>query len=162
MTGVIPARAGDRVSGVGPGPCSDVDTTVTARSPAPALDSSLTPAEKFASRQLPDPPGPVRSEAERYVRMLRPFPVRRLAEVLYPVQGEAAALGAILQNLQIDWPQSVGSWTEALYYLLDCLDGLAERAIEARPAIERMLDQADVDAERAAVALRALTGLAPC
>jgi hypothetical protein len=54
------------------------------------------------------------------------------------------------------------TWTEALFYLLDCLDGLAERAIEVRPMIERMIDQADADAERAAVALRALTGLAPC
>jgi hypothetical protein len=160
MSGVNPARSGDRVSGVGSDPCHDGGGP--AGSAAPVLAAlPLSAAEKFAyGRQLP--PEPI--DAERYVRMLRPFPVRRLSEVLYHVQAEGDAVRAILNNVQIEWPQSVDAWTEALFYLLDCLDGLAERAIEVRPMIERMIDQADADAERAAVALRALRAIppAPC
>jgi hypothetical protein len=118
-------------------------------------------AEKFAARQVPPDREPV-GELQRYGRMLRPFPTRRLVDALYHVEAEGAALTRVLQNLLIEPPQTAEPWSEALYYVLDCLDGICERAIEARPQIERMIDTADVDAERAAVALRALTGLAPC
>jgi hypothetical protein len=99
---------------------------------------------------------------QRYGRMLRPFPTRRLVDALYHVDAEAITLDRIVKNLLIDPPQTAEPWCEALYYLLDCLDGICERAIEARAQIERMIDTADVDAERAAAAMRAIVSvLAP-
>jgi hypothetical protein len=140
-------RIGDRVSGVGVSPCS--------QTPA------LTPAQKFAfGRQLPSSWEPS-SEWLRYGRMLRPFPTRRLVDALYHVESDAASLSAIVQNLLIEPPQTAAPWCEALYYALDCLDSLAERVQEARPALERMIDTADADAARAATAMRALTEMLP-
>lgn len=102
------------------------------------------------------------SEVQRYGRMLRPFPTRRLTEVLYYVEAESAALTCVLRNLLIEPPQTAEPWCDALYQILDTLDRICERTMEARPQIERMVDTADADAERAAAAMRAiLTALAP-
>jgi hypothetical protein len=149
MIGMSEAASGGRVSGAGADPCPD-----------PGREK-LRPAEKFAARQVPPDREPV-GELQRYGRMLRPFPTRRLADALYHVEAEGAALTRVLQNLLVEPPQTAEPWSEALYYVLDCLDGICERAMEARPQIERMIDTADVDAERAAAAMRAIVSvLAP-
>ena len=146
MMGSLAAGNGDRVSGDALSPCAN-----------------LTPAEKFAARQIRSEPV---GEVQRYGRMLRPFPTRRLTEVLYHVEADSDSLIRIVRNLLVDPPQTADTWCEALYHLLDVLDSICERAIEARPHIERMIDTADADAERAAIAMRAIVsvieGPAPC
>lgn len=138
MNGVPAAGSGDTLSGLDVSPCSN-----------------LTAAQNFAARQIPEPV----AELNRYGRMLRPFPTRRLTEVLYYLEAEADAITRVLRNLLIEPPQTAEPWCEALYYLLDCLDGICDRAMAARPEIERMLDTADADAARAEVAIRALLAL---
>jgi hypothetical protein len=135
------------VSGVGRRPCADSDLILTA-------------AQNYAGRQLPTV-----EDLRRYAPMLRPFPTRRLGDALYYVQAYAAALNQALLGVLLDPPRDADRWTEALYHLLDTLDGIAERAVEAKPSIEAMIERADADAARAAVALRALTHSdqpAPC
>ncbi len=123
-----------------------------------SVTSALTPAERLASRQLPRPGEPA-SELARYGRMLRPFPTRQLSDALYHVEAHANGMTQVLRNLLIDPPQTAEPWLEALYALLDGLDGLILAASEARAPLERMIDTADADAERAAVAMRAITSM---
>jgi hypothetical protein len=99
------------------------------------------------------------ADVQRYGRMLRPFPTKRLSEVLYYVEADAWSLVQILRDLLIEPPQTAEPWCDALYASLDKLDSICERAIEARAQIERMLDTADADAERAAIAMRAIVSV---
>jgi hypothetical protein len=97
----------------------------------------------------------------RYGRMLRPFPTRRLAEAIYWVEADAASVSHIVRNVLIEPPQTAAPWCEALYHLQDVLDSIAERAMECKAEVERMVETADADAVRGAVALRALLEMIP-
>jgi hypothetical protein len=109
-------------------------------------------------RQRPDAREP-RSEEARYLKMLRPFPVRRLSDALFQLQAESAALDTIVLNLMLDPPQTAGPWVEALEYVVTSLHQIAAYADEVRPVVEGMIDTADAEAERAAVAVRALSSM---
>jgi hypothetical protein len=132
-----PTRFGDRVSGVGNGPCpcSGAADTGPGRSSASA---------------------PPSSDVARYTRMLRPFPIKSLAELLYQVQSSAASINQTLIELQIEPPREADTWAAALWHLDTLLWGLADYAETARAGLPEMVDRADVEAERAASALRAI------
>jgi hypothetical protein len=149
-------RIGDRVSGDGASPCPYV---AVPHAVASSRGPSLSPAEMYAyGRQLPDAREP-RSEHARYLKMLRPFPIRRLSDTLFQLQSESAALDKIVVNLMLDPPDSAAPWVEALEYIVNSLHTIAACADEVRPVIESMIDTADTDAERAAVAARALSSM---
>lgn len=140
----------DRVSGAALSPCPD-HSLAADRAEAGRL---------FPFRQLP-PTWEPSADFMRYGRMLRPFPTRKLAEAVYFVETDAGVVSAIVRNLLIEPPQTAAPWCEALYHLLDVLDSIAERAVECRAVVERMIDTSDADAMRAAVALRALIEMVP-
>ena len=144
-----PASA-DRVSGAVPSPCPD-SCLAADRAEAGRL---------FAFRQLP-PAWEPSADFMRYGRMLRPFPTRKLAEAIYWVEADTATVSHIVRNLLIEPPQTAAPWCEALYHLLDVLDSVADRALARRAQVEQMIDTADADATRAAVALRALLEMSP-
>lgn len=130
-------RIGDRVSGVGHGPCSHSET------PDTGPERSHTPALPL-------------SDVARYSRMLRPFPIKSLTELLYHVQTAATQINQTLIELQIDPPREADTWAAALWQLDTTLWELIDYADRARAGLPEMVDRADVEGERAASALRAI------
>jgi hypothetical protein len=130
-------RIGDRVSGVGIGPC-------------PRSETADTGPERPRASALP------LSDVARYSRMLRPFPIKSLTELLYHVQTSAAQINQTLIALQIDPPREADTWAAALWQLDTTLWELIDYADRARVGLPEMVDRADVEGERAASALRVI------
>jgi hypothetical protein len=150
-------RSGDKVSGEVASPCPRPGATVGAGAgvrPPAAPAPTLTPAEKFVARQLPD-----RDDVFRYAKLVRPFPIRKLSDTLYFVGADAGVLAAMLTNAQIEPPQLADDWAELLWHMIDVLTSLGERAAAAIPVLEEMIDRADVEGERGQAAIRAVLGL---
>lgn len=91
-----------------------------------------------------------------YVRMIRPFPTRRLSEVLHQFSGTAAIIDRLVMNAQIEPPRSADLWVETLAHILDELDLMHDVIEEAMPRIVQMVDEADYQYERSLSAVRAL------
>lgn len=118
---------------------------------------TLRPAESFAaSRQLDAPRSEPTSETMAYVRMIRPFPTRRLNEAMHQVLGTAALIDKLVTNAQIEPPRTAELWTETLFYILDELDLMHDLIEEAVPRLIQMIDEADFQYERSLSAVRAL------
>jgi hypothetical protein len=157
--------SGATVSGAVLRPCPDVtpeqrggglEAGATAQR-ARATASVIPAAESFAvSRQLDAPRSEPSSETMAYVRMIRPFPTRRLAEVLHQVLGTAALIDKLVVNAQIEPPRSPDVWTETLSHILTELDLMHDIIEEAVPQITVMVDEADHVYERSLSAVRAL------
>lgn len=91
-----------------------------------------------------------------YVRMIRPFPTRRLAEVLHQVLGTAALIDKLATNAQIEPPRTADLWVETLFHIGDELELLKQMIDEVFPRLTQMLDEADFQYERSISAVRAL------
>jgi hypothetical protein len=118
---------------------------------------SLRPAESFAaSRQLDAPRSEPPSEVMAYVRMVRPFPTRRLGEVLHQVLGTAALIDKLVVNAQIEPPRTADLWTETLFHIGDELALLKDMIDEVFGPLTQMIDEADFHYERSLSAVRAL------
>lgn len=92
-------------------------------------------------------------QATRLSRLVRPFPVKRLADALYHVEADAADIHNRLQRMQVDPPRLSDDWTGELYALAAVLRSLQARVEDALPALALMVDQADGDEQRALDAL---------
>lgn len=126
------------------------------------MPPTLRPAESFAaSRQLDAPRSEPSSETLAYVRMIKPFPTRRLGEVLHQVLGTAALIDKLVVNAQIEPPRSADLWTETLFHIGDELELLQTLIDEAFPRLIQMIDEADHQYERSLSAVRALLAGAP-
>jgi hypothetical protein len=92
----------------------------------------------------------------QHSRLLRPFPLKRLADTLYHVQAEAQAINHALIRLQTDPPRLPEDWADELERLNVSLASLEARCADARPALGVMVDQADGDFRRAMSGLVAM------
>jgi hypothetical protein len=92
----------------------------------------------------------------QHSRLIRPFPLKRLAEVLYHAQAEAQSINHTLLRLQSDPPRLVDDWVDELERLNVSLASLEARCADARPALGVMVDQADGDFRRAVNGLVAM------
>jgi len=96
----------------------------------------------------------------QFARLIQPFPLRRLSNILYPVQADAAALGLRLDRLLIDPPATPEDWRFELQTIATHLWSIADNARSAGPPLEGLMDRADADFEVALRAVRAmLSGL---
>jgi hypothetical protein len=91
-----------------------------------------------------------------YVRMIRPFPTRRLNEVLHQVLGTAALVDKLATNAQIEPPRTADVWVETLCHIGDELDLMHDLIEEVLPRLTVMIDEADFLYERSLSAVRAL------
>lgn len=89
-------------------------------------------------------------------RLLRPFPLKRLADTLYHVQSEAQDINHTLLRLQADPPRLADDWVDELERLNVSLASLEARCADARPTLGVMVDQADGDFRRAVSGLVAM------
>lgn len=106
------------------------------------------------SEGAPRPEAP--ADVLRYARMLRPFPIKALADLLYHVDAAAVSLAQHLNRLLIDPPREADLWVQALDQIDEQLWSLAEYADAARARLPGFVDRADAEGERAASALRAI------
>jgi hypothetical protein len=77
---------------------------------------------------------PVSAEVS-YARLLRPFPARRLRDVLWQVQANAAAVSTHVERLMIEPPASAEDCRFELDHLRGLLFTLAAACGEADPAL---------------------------
>ena len=91
----------------------------------------------------------------RFARLLRPFPVKRLADTLYHVQAESNGIDSRLIKLLTDTPVRPETWKFELDQIAGDLWSLAQRCQEAQAAVEAMIDEADHQFETAVDALTA-------
>jgi pyruvate/2-oxoacid:ferredoxin oxidoreductase alpha subunit len=91
-----------------------------------------------------------------YVRMIRPFPTRRLGEVLHQVSGTMALIERLVSNAQVEPPRTADLWTDTLLHVIDELDLMHDLIEEAMPRLTQMIDEADRHYERSLSAVRAL------
>jgi hypothetical protein len=96
-----------------------------------------------------------------YVRMVKPFPTRRLGEVLHQVLGTAALIDKLCMNAQIEPPRTADLWVETLWHIGDELDLLKTMIDETFPRLTQMIDEADFQYERSISAVRALLAGVP-
>jgi hypothetical protein len=109
------------------------------------VESPCPPASE-GSRRLP--------EAAMYLGMLRPFPVRRLHDLLYHVVADVAHIERVLGGLLLEPPSRIEQWTWALDQIDTALWSLEQRAQAVRPEVDAMHDTADAEAARAQLAMR--------
>lgn len=102
---------------------------------------------------MPSSPEPWLVTATRLSRMVRPFPLRRLADALYFVEADSASIRERLQAMLIDPPRLADDWCAELYALAASLKSLSTRCGEALPVLAELVDQADSDEQRALDAL---------
>lgn len=96
---------------------------------------------------------PATSQAVAYSRLLKPFPVKRLADVLYRVDQDGAALHSELFKVLADPPGVPEAFCQVLQRLQGLLMELEDEAREARAVLEEMY----LDADRAfEVSVRAM------
>jgi hypothetical protein len=81
-------------------------------------------------------------------RLIKPFPVKRLADALYHVQAEAHSIDQRLLRLQLDPPRLPEHWYGELEALTASLGSLEALCGDAVPVLGRMADQADGDWQR--------------
>lgn len=93
------------------------------------------------------------SAAVRYARTIRPFPVKRLADVTYYVMADGNAIWHRVTNLMIDQPGTPEVWYQQLQLLLGELLSLRDRIDELMPQLTAMQDSADRDYEVAVSAM---------
>ena len=96
-----------------------------------------------------------------YVRMIKPFPTRRLNEVMHQVLGTAGLIDKLVTNAQIEPPRTADLWLETLFHIGDELDLLKDLIDEVFPRLTQMIDEADFQYERSLSAVRALLAGAP-
>lgn len=98
-------------------------------------------------------PEPWTTVAVRHSRLLRPFPIRKLADELYFVVEESTQISQQLDQLYRDPPSTPGPWVEALDHLGLLLGSLEARCRDAVAALEVLGDRADGDHRRAVDAM---------
>lgn len=91
--------------------------------------------------------------AARHARLIRPFPTKRLHEVLYHVSQESAAIDKAVTRLLIDHPADAEAWRFEVYALMASLASLRARCGDAMPVLEQMAGNADADHRRAVDAM---------
>lgn len=109
------------------------------------VESPCPPAD-LGTRRLP--------EAALYLGMLRPFPVKRLHDLLYHVVADVAAIERVLGALLLEPPSRIEQWTWALDQIETALWSIEQRACDVRPEVDAMHDTADAEAARAQLAMR--------
>jgi hypothetical protein len=85
------------------------------------------------------------SAAVQYGRTIKPFPTKRLDELLYHVVADAMSVEGELRAILRDPPTLPEDWCQALQRVQGLLWSLEERIQDARP----QLDDMHSDAERA-------------
>lgn len=103
---------------------------------------------------MPAEPWPV--IARQHARLIKPFPTRRLPEVLYHVSTESSSIDNAVIRLQINPPTDPGEWRFELDALDTALRSLSARCGDALPALEEMARTADADFSRAVSAMLAV------
>ena len=96
------------------------------------------------------------SAALQYGRMIRPFPVKRLADATYYVMADANAIWRRVTSLMIDQPGTPETWWHETQMLLGELLSLRERIDELVPQITVMQDDADHQFDVAVRAMEAM------
>lgn len=96
------------------------------------------------------------SELVALSRMLRPFPVKKLRDVLYHVLATAHVLEQELHALEADPPLRAELWCFELNHFDEQLWSLTEYAIDAQAGLRRIYDTADADERRAIKAMTAI------
>lgn len=96
------------------------------------------------------------TQAVRYSRLIRPFPVKKLADALYHVEADAASISDTLQALYRDPPLTADDWVATLDRLDMLLRSLQARCGDAIPVLGDLVDRAEGDHERGVRALAAI------
>lgn len=89
---------------------------------------------------------------ERFVehsRLIRPFPVKRLADVLHQATSYAADIQSRVTVMQFDAPRDPEMWQATLQEIGAALESLADACDEAVPLVEALIRQAPQDYRRA-------------
>ena len=89
-------------------------------------------------------------------RLIRPFPVARLADALYQVQAGGAGIGHRLDRLHREPPSSLEDWRFELQALDTQLWALEDYCRRARARIEGLYDSSEHDYQ---LGLRAVTAM---
>jgi hypothetical protein len=132
-------EAADRLSGAALDPCLNAGGAA-----APAGPEGLP---------RPDAPAEL---LRRYSRLLRPFPVKRLADALWYVQADAHAIDHALIGVQLEPPALADEWCLELRAIDDMLWSLTQRCVDAQAELHRIMDGADADERRALTAFVAI------
>jgi hypothetical protein len=86
---------------------------------------------------------PTTSQAVGYARLLRPFPTKRLADVLYRVDQDGAQLHNEMLKVLADPPGVPEAWCQVLQRLQGLLWEMEDEAREARAVLDEMYLDAD-------------------
>lgn len=134
-----PDDSGDGNSGAAPaGP-----GRAGGEAPPRAEPPDLSPDERLA-------------DALRYARMVNPYSARRLSDVLWQVISGGNVVNAHMLRLQVDMPTTPEVWSSELLLLIEHLEFLSEAIADTVPKLEQMIEEADVQFERAVAAVRAI------
>lgn len=145
---------GSRLSGAGHSPCADGREPVDpgnagGQAPpraTPPATPPLTPTEAYAYgrqlQRLTELDGG--SDLMRYVRLVRPFPIKALSDALYGVISTATLLQHLLTNTQIGQPTTADQWCEVIDHMQTTLWDLSERCKWADDKLNLLHDTADV------------------
>lgn len=101
-------------------------------------------------------PGSEPGREVRYARLVRPFPVRRLPDVLYHVLADSHAIEQAVQRLLVTPPASPEDWDREMQGIANSLWSLAGRCDDAGPQIEELAEQGEHSYETAVNAVAAM------
>jgi hypothetical protein len=88
--------------------------------------------------------------------MIHPYQARRLSDVLWQVISGGNIVNAQMLRLQVDMPTTPEPWASELHLLIEHLQFLSEAIADTVPRLEQMIEEADVQFERAVAAVRAI------
>jgi len=140
---------GSTLSGAAHSPCLD---PAGAAGEAEVAGLEAPPRAESPASSHPDP----LSDALRYARMVNPYSPRRLSDALWQVVSGGNVVNAHMLRLQVDMPTTPEHWASELYALIDHLSYLSAAIDESVPRLEQMIEEADVQYERAVSAVRAI------
>ena len=80
-------------------------------------------------------------------RLIKPFPVRRLADGLYQVNAGGNLIHQRLTGVLIDQPATKEAWCQELQAIKGMLMGLADACRDAEELVDELWDSADRDYE---------------
>jgi hypothetical protein len=96
------------------------------------------------------------SDSVRYARLVKPFPVGKLDDVLYHVLATAGSIGAAATRLQIAPPRTLDGWRQELDKMLDDLWLLRQYAHDAELPMEELQYEGERSYETAIQAVQAM------
>lgn len=96
------------------------------------------------------------ADALRYARMVQPYSPRRLSDVLWQVVSGGNIVNAHMLRLQVDMPTTPEHWASELHLMIEHLEFLSEAIADTVPKLELMIEESDVQFERAVSAVRAI------